>query len=297
MKQTSIKSKLKNTALALATTSLFALGANAQSNAQTNKTPLYFGNENFGVALIGRGGFSFRGASPQFSITGIPEKLRFAPIHKEDTYASEKNNGPIRDSADLNSGILDIVYLRAGAAFKLKNLELELTGNVTLSSKLGSDDDDDIKERNYTNAPGTNMRGYGAALTYYKLRYSGLSYGGNLEAMIPLWRNKDGDYVHKLVLGGRMQVHPVQIETGWDRYDFLEVDKARPLAKLNERGAYLGYSYECPVNKLGDGDNVLMARIMVGYDYYKFSKSQSRAGIKMNDSESPSLELTIGARF
>jgi hypothetical protein len=76
-------------------------------------------------------------------------QVSIGPIADDEVYVRDRFGGFFRIGPKLNLGG---IYIKPG-------IELEISGSQN----------PETPERNYTNYPGTNQRGYGAALTYYKI--------------------------------------------------------------------------------------------------------------------------------
>jgi len=168
-------------------------------------------------------------------VSNVPERLRYAPIHPDDDYASEEDNGVIAEkevkripfysfpSPYVSFGLFRkfdkmnlSVGVRGGYYFPEPSL-FDLRGKTTLKT---------ISERNYTNYPGTDKRGSGAALTYYGLANGDLSHYNDVYSFFispsisPFYFEYSSELSH------------LYLTRGWDRYNSLEVWKGSKLAEV-----------------------------------------------------------------
>jgi hypothetical protein len=116
-------------------------------------------------------------------------------------------------------------------------------------------DGSDIVERNYTNAPGTDQRGLGAALTYYRVE-EGDNFifmpGYSLRILYTIEEKKKADIRLFLEYGTGFAKVPVAIETGWDRFDELETYKNYDLTgRLAYHCIKFGWQYDSHDNVPG----------------------------------------------
>lgn len=185
------------------------------------------------AAFKGRGGISYSGDNI-CTVTDIPEYIRNVPIHPDDTYVSPSNAGPIRDSTlecsnhHLYSSALGGLEKKFGSYSLFFGLGIRLTLFDEVS----------IVKRNYTNAVGTETRGYGAALTYYALREGKNYYFINAHPELSLQINVDlgseNSIFKRFFLEYNMLKIPLYIETGWDRYDKLEKKTSHRIADMDK---------------------------------------------------------------
>ncbi|MFA5070920.1 MAG: hypothetical protein WC511_00950 [Candidatus Pacearchaeota archaeon] len=167
------------------------------------------------------------------SVDSVPEIVRDVPAHPDDFYKTRPQDvGPIADTDfDLPfSGRGMNVELKAGVGIRKGIFDFKLGPKISLSSK--EDVVSSIKERNYLNHPGTEERGYGAALTYYKMKSestSDIPFGGLAEFSL----NFDLSDGHGLCLLNPFVEYSFLVipkefyfETGWDRHDSLEKRKS-----------------------------------------------------------------------
>lgn len=207
----------------------------------------------------------------RMEIKNVPEELRYVPIHPSDGYAKEEDNGPIqKDSIKLRDRLIEIGFLKAGIEAKIGENRLDIYWNGSYRIKGEDLDIDDINERNYTNAPGTEMRGYGAALTYWTADYSdNFIQGINADLSLRILDEWN------LILGGGYREYGIEIQRGWDRYDHLQKWKTDDIGDIEETSVYIGLgipAYE---------HNRIFGQIKFGVNFYDFDGEK---GIKVDNS-------------
>jgi hypothetical protein len=174
------------------------------------------------------------------SMTGnflsIPEYVRDVPKHPDDDYALDSNVAPIKDTSPSYLIPLDKppFELRALVGIEKNGFDLSLGPSMLIGSPevpYSIDFEGYHVGRNYTNYPGTDIRGYDAALTYYSVQglsrkfsfgfFSRLSYKV-LEICTPKMYSP-----LSLNLFAEYSINPMtstlKIENGWDRYDSYEI--------------------------------------------------------------------------
>ncbi|MGV8172239.1 MAG: hypothetical protein ACP5OA_06125 [Candidatus Woesearchaeota archaeon] len=250
--------------LGLATSAvLLATTLNAQSpqknTIQEDTRPvLYIGNDNFGVRpMLTFGMLEGYGGRPIKKVFDVPEIIRHVPIHPDDYYADEKNNGPIEPDDIKGASLIDLFTptVGGGLEFKLGEAYLDLTvntdmpffGNICARALPYPDYKPDklynSYRRNYTNHSGTSTRGYGAALTMYTTAISPIvipQLSGELFIPVNLiLKNEEGH----LLMGYSVRKYTLNMETGWDRYDSYEKNERFPIADILENSVYGGWGY------------------------------------------------------
>jgi hypothetical protein len=112
-------------------------------------------------------------------------------------------------------------------------------------------------ERNYRNAPGTDKRGYGAALTYIGLKRSGVIPSTTINFLdvflnwTPIMKAEVAPFDGKLSdvwFGVSASYYAFDAQTGWDRYDSLEVRKNYTLMHVFPVRIYMSI-----INREGNG--------------------------------------------
>lgn len=207
-----------------------------------------------------KGGLSLRCEPNVCQVSNIPPEIRDVPKHEDDWWVSDEKVAPIKDSrlnypyASLDlDGVLGLGYLKEPFEFQLGiGVRYPLAAFPTA-----------IERRNYTNAPGTSKRGYGAALTYYSFPLRGLSTDIRFLGMSPrvfLRLLKMRDEKSAYFLEYAIEKQGISIENGWDRWDELErwhcykiTDLTKHIIKIGitnifgvgpHSGFYLGYVIE-----------------------------------------------------
>ncbi len=158
--------------------------------------------------------FDFNYGTPTAQIQTVPEYMRNVPAHPGD---SDEHIGPIEDSQYSFVSLLNIEG-RAGVGFReLDKFDFSIGAKAGIEFAGGGG-----KERNYTNAPGTDKRGYGAALTYYGTSMGRLSLGAFARASF------FASSINLLSLEYSADISALQaiaVENGWDRYNTTEVNE------------------------------------------------------------------------
>ena len=227
-------------------------------------------------------GFSWGASSLSFS--NLPLTIRDVPIHPYDTYASPSNGGPINVSSldDAKLWWLPNLFIQGGIQFS----QMEIEAGGLLQVKLSSQNP---TERNYTNAPGTNYNGIGAALTYIKLDNSfNVIYGlsANVRRKISSLGGKEYLYLSGSFIKDWQNY---AIETGWDRYAQLQSKEKYPIGKFSRTSLLVGPEVR--------GDAWYISFFM-GYSWFNIS-SLSNWGeqMKILTPQSLSIKIEIGLKF
>jgi hypothetical protein len=303
---------LKKLGLA-ASTAFLATAMNAQNIPVVPSIPrkvtedlLYLGNERFGVkpviALYNDWGYDGR---PVQKLLNVPEEIRHVPIHPDDTYAKEKNNGPI-EPKDIKGvtlwGLINPVLV-GGLEFKIDRIYLNAA--VSVSSPLISNRYSDYYERNYTNHPGTSERGYGAALTQYSTSITPLKIPIliipklSAEITIPVYSIEKGSLEKEgIIIGYGRRRYNFSIETGWDRFDKYERNEWFPIEEIIENSVYIGYG------SLDDSDSheKITARLSgntrIGVDFYNYKRLDSFKDMQVKARGwTPFIMQSVGIQF
>jgi hypothetical protein len=172
-------------------------------------------------------------------IANFPLIIRDVPKHPNDDYANDKDVAPIKDDTLKVSDRISFINGKFGGtvSFLEEKINLSVGVDIDLGIKcttfLSYNESPDLQERNYTNHPGTNTRGEGAALTFYDVN----------SAFIANWNTfikpqifseikiniRDGE---PLRLGYGLYSEKIVGRNGWDRWNSLEVKEKFPLANL-----------------------------------------------------------------
>lgn len=172
----------------------------------------------------------------------MPLKVRDVPIHSNDTYALKKNAGPIEKEKYSASSMWTIGL---GFMKKTKNLKYGLRLHWLIYPHRFLYDNE---LRNYTNAVGTERRGYGAALTFVGLEMRGIipSFSDEISILDILFNIAPEIVIEapinkKLSLGTSLGYYQLQAVNGWDRYNNLEVNDRYTLAHYFPLSFYCKY--------------------------------------------------------
>lgn len=195
-------------------------------------------------------------------LENIPYEIRNVPKHHDD-YVPNSNMGPIDIDVMKQSRLwLTPITLLMSVGLAKDACELESGGFVSVNITAQKN-----TERNYTSAPGTNTRGYGAALTYIKLNDVSYTYGyfatfrakvGHVKKDSKMFRDKN---VY-LFAGYNKSWETLSIKTGWDRYDKLERYKKFNVGYFTNNQIEIG-------NELRDYNNYF--KISFGYGWGEIS--------------------------
>ena len=235
--------------------------------------------------------------SPNALINNIPEDIRNVPVHPDDIWA-EKRAGPIKDNEF--SPKIDIFSANTEFGIGIKKGRFGFEGGPKLSMSFTEESESSIVERNYTNYPGTDERGYGAALTYYKILAKNNSIytpGISSRALYSIskkrlgsWRRVTGINLFAEYSFGWMFM-PIYVETGWDRYDELEERKEHKLsARSLEHMIKLGCEFVL--------EEVSSVRAYVGVRLPQEIKNpgDNVAGLSMSPSVTLGTDLRVNLR-
>jgi hypothetical protein len=159
----------------------------------------------------------------------VPEYVRDVPAHPDDLWKVDPANvAPIADTPfsfpiEITKPFLD---------FKLGIGFTEGIFNIELGPRFASFIDTNyanskVKERNYTNHPGTEERGYGAALTFYRFHFEkgDTSIGGFLRTSLKFDISDSNKVLFLepfLDYSFLYSTCSFSLTTGWDRYNRLE---------------------------------------------------------------------------
>ena len=184
------------------------------------------------------------------SIKGVPFKVRDIPKHPAepswlyvDVAPIEKDSVKLYDRIEMGTKFGGRIYLIKDKILLRAGLGIDLSIATVLSE---NNKRKDMEERNYTNAPGTNKRGYGAALTFYQVIPTfGPPYLTNAYLRPSLFSEIEAKIGKKttLALGCTLHWQNFQIRNGWDRYDDLQTRERYDLAKLTVGGPYVSIKF------------------------------------------------------
>ncbi|KPJ55123.1 hypothetical protein AMJ47_01195 [Parcubacteria bacterium DG_72] len=178
--------------------------------------------------------FDFQFATPPVNkVKNLSESIRNVPPHGDDRWKATP--GPImKDSADA-PWLMEIRFLKLGLEKDLSDSIVwknyaDLSFNYGYYFRPGAD----INRRNYTNHPDTEIRGYGAALTFWSPGYEQLILGFKSELHFGSEEQKDW------FLGVGYRQYGLGVITGYDRYDRLDYRDFIEIGKIKEISFYLG---------------------------------------------------------
>ena len=179
-----------------------------------------------------------------YKVQQMPLDFRSVPIHHDDSYALPSNWGPIKNEEYARDHWVSLDYAYLWNLDDHWSLGLGLVWILDFWDSFG-----DESRRNYTNRPGTETRGYGAALTFASTGVRGLleigdgkdDFGSilNFSPQIVLEYAFDKEKKSRLSLS--VSYHRFVALNGWDRYDAFEVYDKKNLADIFP--VTLSYSY------------------------------------------------------
>ncbi|MCL5018495.1 MAG: hypothetical protein M1416_01870 [Candidatus Pacearchaeota archaeon] len=170
-------------------------------------------------------------------VDSVPEYIRDVPAHSDDLWKVNPSDvAPISDSSfnfSTASNELLNLNLDIGAGYRDDIFDFKIGPRLGYSfgrSITPSDAwvfDIPVKERNYTNHPGTEDRSVGAALTYYGCNFESfpLSIGASTRASLAFDISEGNEiFFIKPFIEYSAMYSPSHfvIENGWDRYGGLE---------------------------------------------------------------------------
>ncbi|MBU2544911.1 hypothetical protein KKC65_00435 [Patescibacteria group bacterium] len=162
-------------------------------------------------------------------VSNVFESIRNVPIHEDDPWGTP---GVIAKNRGDAPWIVELRFLNLGVEVDLdptvwKNY-FDLSWNIGHWLMIGSD----AQERNYTNAPGTEQRGYGAALTFWTPGYS---------RIIPGFRT-EFHFENNWFVGAGFRKYDLEIITGYDRYDKLKHRSHTDIGEIFETSVFVGWN-------------------------------------------------------
>jgi hypothetical protein len=173
---------------------------------------------------------------PAITVKHLPESFRNVPIHPDDHYVPAENAGPVsREEYGLTDGAnLSLMYVWDFKQHEHPRYRLGLGLDWILFPTAGYGGTE--AERNYTNNVGSDERGYGAALTFVRLREGGVipSLGdGSFDPFLnitPRIKFEIAPFDDHFWFGTSISYFAVQAQNGWDRFDSDEVRETKTLA-------------------------------------------------------------------
>jgi hypothetical protein len=214
----------------------------------------------------------------------LSESARTVPIHPADTYANPKNNGPIKNI--LNSVEIQNLQLRFGLELQYKQFLADFGVGAGVCMVNYGKEDFGFAERNYTNAPGTDERGYGAALTYYDLNEDN-SIGSVISPFIRLAykiKSESKGYTDMNIFAEyspQLIDFDTKLETGYDRWNrFQSLGEKNLKTSLTNHLIKLGVSFS--PQSSDDYPLGLTPEIYLGMGFPKFT-GEEEPGIKFSN--------------
>lgn len=218
------------------------------------------------VDLFVESGFDLQFSMPPVKqVKNLPEYLRDVPIHSDDAWGIP---GPIPKDKAQAPWLTEIRFLKLGTEIELNpetswKSYFDLSLNYGYWTKWGAD----INRRNYTNAPGTEKRGYGAALTFWTPGYDSLIPGFRTELHFD---NDNGCFI-----GAGFRKFHLEIITGYDRYDRLEHKSHKDIGQIYETSLYLGWAKT-------EKDRTSDLRIGLNFNNYEAKGKYSDIDVDLN---------------
>lgn len=194
------------------------------------------------VSMANYHGPKFTYSGPDIEVKDMSLKVRGVPIHSDDSYALESNVGPLEKTryATIGTFIFGRPWYKDHQQLRF-NVGIDWIIYPTYWFY-------DNELRNYTNAPGTETRGYGAALTFVGIQKRGI---------IPVIENTFVDMILNIVpkigvelmlsekgnsgFGFSLSYFLLQAVNGWDRNNSLEINKTYDLGHFMPVSVYGRY--------------------------------------------------------
>lgn len=244
-------------------------------------------NDNFKVRPFGKLCLDLQVSQPVKKIENVPEKMRYVPIHHDDDWVPESDNGVIADDSTKLLPLFTLDFLKLGLESKINDsIDVDVYGDLGLNVSYFMPFSHDfafgtINERNYMGAPGTDERGYGTALTYWTANYGPVLIPGiNVDLSFPVREN------YNFLIGGGFRSYDLKVETGWDRYNDLDKHKDYKIADIEEKSVYIGIKTEEKDRWSGI--------VKFGVNFNDYKKKNEEVKIHGNDT---SFFVTLGAEY
>jgi hypothetical protein len=203
------------------------------------------------INLLVTGSLSVQLEPNRATMDSVPLLLRDVPIHPDDGYARDENIAPISQGALTRDWLSAGFQLDAAleGTFGPAALALGVRGILDVTAGVNSFFDKPARRRrNYTNAPGTDKRGYGAALTYVCFCEDRIQ---DLRPRAAIFSRFASGRAYAELSIEWQRYHVIN---GWDRYDSFEVRERHELAagtlstlrigvQTSEWRAYAGYGW------------------------------------------------------
>lgn len=226
---------------------------------------------------------------PYFRVSGLPEIIRNVPKHPEDTYAPDRNMGPIKDTPLSSPPVHFNISSSAGIGYQAGSVDID--AGAALAYRLLSSAR--INRRNYTNAVGTDERGVGAALTYcgFMDRVNGY-YDLVPGVFFQVSKNvgePDGytGEVPRFFIRYDLETFEANAVTGYDRWNQLDNLENFPLGKIISHSIKSGYEVKGPN---------FVARAYAGYAFTKAHPNDlgKESGLRADNAIVGGVELLFG---
>ncbi len=246
-----------------------------------SRNEFYDTEEDKNVKFFVEPGVDFQTTFFHGTVKDVPENIRSVPIHSDDGYAREENNGPIPKNSSRLPPLMEFRFLKSGLEIQLDgNKTLDIYGDLSFNTNQYLNCQIDENERNYTNHPGTNKRGHGAALTYW-----GASYGPGFIPGIKVDLNFKDEKEDTFFIGAGYRKYDIEAETGWDRHDDLERRKNFELGEIEEKSFYIGW-------KTNNEDLNVQLKLGINWNDYE----ETRDAVKI-DADKISYTISFGAYY
>jgi hypothetical protein len=187
------------------------------------------------------------------SISTIPLIIRDVPKHKDDTYAPNKNVAPIEDISGTLDGPILLGDVKMEYRRRLSKEDMTIDFGKDIGKLMRPKSDFKIgwsfevllpesfgQNRNYTNAPGTHIRGEGAALTFYTVSRR---YVFKLNNYVRPKLFTEMEFMNKkrssFAFGYEVFPEKIIARNGWDRYDRKQTKDRYALSNLYYGKAYI----------------------------------------------------------
>ena len=176
---------------------------------------------------------ALRYARLDYRVDEMPLDFRSVPIHSDDGYARLENWGPVENEKYDRDHWLSIDYAYLWQLNDRWSCGMGLVWILDFWEDFGKE-----SRRNYTNNPGTDRRGYGAALTFVSTGVRGLLEieGGETDTGSLL--NFTPKFIVEYKLGNGFNFglsasyHRFVALRGWDRWNSFEIDDKETLAHI-----------------------------------------------------------------
>ncbi len=188
-------------------------------------------------------------------LKNIPVDIRNVPRHPSDD-VPPGNMGPIEVSNMSDAHFWwkpCVLFLNAGFGTSRFDISCGTFGSFDMTSQTPT-------ERNYTNYPGSSVRGLGAALTFIRLDNSRWHYGYTASLEIKMKNDLGLSFMYL-----RDWEH-VSIVTGWDRYDDTEKYNTYSIGTFSHQQFLIGPEYR---------ENAEYFRLSFGYSLNSVSSVSS----------------------